>query len=62
MKDNYQEAEIMAFSEPFGQIALEPPHLKKGEWPQPGQKQVAVEQRMADDEGLSVGTRSFFVR
>ncbi len=59
-KDNFKEAQIMAFSEPFGQIKLEPPRMKEGEWPQPGQHQVAVERRMADDEGLSVGDKIVF--
>lgn len=57
---NFQEAEIMAFSEPFGQIKLEPPRLKEGEWPEPGRHEVAIEQRMADDEGLAVGDTIVF--
>ncbi len=57
---NYAEAEIMAFSEPFGQVKLEPPRLKDGAWPQAGQHQVAIEQRMADDEGLKVGDKIIF--
>jgi putative ABC transport system permease protein len=57
---NYQEAEIMAFSEPFDQIKLEPPHLQEGEWPQPGRNEVAVEQRMADDHKFHVGDKIVF--
>ena len=52
---NFKEGQVMAFSEPFGQIKLEPPSLRLGEWPQPGQHQVAIELRMADDEGLKRG-------
>jgi putative ABC transport system permease protein len=59
-EDNFKEAQIMAFSEPFGQIKLEPPRLREGEWPQPGQHQVAVEVRMADDEKLAVGDKIVF--
>jgi putative ABC transport system permease protein len=57
---NYQEAEIMAYSEPFGQIKLEPPSLQQGQWPQPGHNEVAVERRMADDQNLHVGDRIVF--
>ncbi|MBN2303256.1 MAG: ABC transporter permease [Anaerolineae bacterium] len=53
--ERFQEADIMAFSEPFGEIDLEPMRLVDGEWPQPGQHELAVEQRMADENNLHVG-------
>ena len=53
--DKYVKGDLMTFSEPFGQIKLEPMRLVSGEWPQPGQNQIAIEQRMADEYHLSVG-------
>jgi putative ABC transport system permease protein len=53
--DRFREAQIMAFSEPFGEIQLEPMRLVDGDWPQPNSNQIAVERRMADEYGLKVG-------
>ncbi len=53
--ERFREADLMAFSEPFGEIQLEPMRLVEGEWPQPGQHQIALERRMADEYGLGVG-------
>lgn len=57
---SYREAQLMTFSEPFGQIKLEPPSLKKGEWPKPGSHELAVEQRFADKYGVKVGDTIMF--
>jgi putative ABC transport system permease protein len=53
--EKYTEADMMAFSEPLDQVTLEPMRLVKGDWPQPGQNQIAVERRMADEYDLAVG-------
>jgi len=59
-EERFREANLMAFSEPFGAIQLEPMRLVEGEWPQPGQNQIALERRMADEYGLSVGDTLVF--
>jgi putative ABC transport system permease protein len=46
---------VFGYSEPFDQIQLEPMRLVKGEFPQAGKKQIAVERRFADRYGLEVG-------
>ncbi|MBI5959890.1 MAG: ABC transporter permease [Chloroflexi bacterium] len=56
----FREGDIMAFTEPFGEIKLEPMRLVKGEWPQTGQNQIAIEKRMADEYGLKVGDKVLF--
>ena len=56
----FREADLMAYSEPFPEIQLEPMRLVEGEWPQPGQNQIALERRMADEYGLSVGDTILF--
>ncbi|MEB2288586.1 MAG: ABC transporter permease [Anaerolineae bacterium] len=60
--ERFREADLLAYSEPFDEIQLEPMRLVEGEWPQPGQHQIALERRMADEYGLGVGdTISFRV-
>jgi len=58
--ERFRGADLMAFSEPFGDIQLEPMRLVDGEWPQPGQHQLAVERRMADEYDLKVGDTIVF--
>ncbi|MBN1681858.1 MAG: FtsX-like permease family protein [Anaerolineae bacterium] len=53
--DEYENADIVAFSEPFDSIQIEPMRLVDGVWPQVGVNEIAIERRMADDYGLSVG-------
>jgi putative ABC transport system permease protein len=53
--EGYQDGDILAYTEPFGQITLEPMRLVRGDWPQTGQNQIAIEKRMADEYGLNVG-------
>jgi putative ABC transport system permease protein len=53
--ERYKDGDILAYTEPFGQITLEPMRLVEGEWPQTGQNQIAIEKRMADEYGLKVG-------
>jgi ABC-type antimicrobial peptide transport system permease subunit len=52
---NFHSASVFAYSEPFGQIQLEPMRLVTGAFPQAGQKQIALERRFADKNGLKVG-------
>ncbi|MBN1563910.1 MAG: ABC transporter permease [Anaerolineae bacterium] len=54
-ENRYREADLMAFSEPFDAISLEPMRKVEGEWPVAGNNEIAVERRMADEYGLSVG-------
>ena len=58
--ERFREGELLASSEPFDALQLEPMRLTGGEWPQPGQNQVAIERRMADEYGLDVGDTLVF--
>jgi putative ABC transport system permease protein len=58
--EHFSDGDIMAFSEPFGEITLEPMRLVNGEWPQPGQNQIAIEKRMVDETGLAIGDTIVF--
>ena len=51
----FQEGTLAAYAEPIEQAQLEPPRLIQGAYPRPSQQQIAIERRMADAEGLSVG-------
>ena len=53
--ENFTEARIAAYSEPFGQITLEPPRLVEGEYPAEGTQAIAIERRMADAQNLQIG-------
>jgi putative ABC transport system permease protein len=56
--DKFSEGVIRAFSKPFGEIPLEPPRLTaEGHYPAPGNKEVAIERRMAKKYGLKVGDK-----
>lgn len=56
----FRDGNIMAFSSPFGEIKLEPMRLIEGNWPQPGQHEIAIETRMADEYGLNKGDKLTF--
>jgi ABC-type antimicrobial peptide transport system permease subunit len=56
----FEDGDVMTFSEPMDQIDLEPMRKVAGEWPQPGQYQLAIEKRMADEHGLAVGDTIVF--
>lgn len=51
----FREARLFTYTHPLGEKLLEPMRLVDGEYPQPGQREIAVEERMADDFGLQVG-------
>jgi putative ABC transport system permease protein len=51
----FREARLFTYTSPFADKTLEPMRLVEGEYPQPGQQETAVEQRMADDFDLQVG-------
>ncbi|NLX11056.1 MAG: ABC transporter permease [Chloroflexi bacterium] len=59
-EENYFNGDIMAFTEPFGEIALEPMRLVEGTWPASGQNEIVIERRMADEFGLAVGDQIVF--
>ena len=52
---DFHSGHLYAFSEPFGQIKLEPVRLLAGRYPVEGQREIAIEQRMADAKGLDIG-------
>jgi putative ABC transport system permease protein len=58
--EEFEDGDIMAFSDPFGEIKLESMRLVDGNWPQPNQQQVVIERRMADEYGLKVGDKLNF--
>ena len=51
----FREMRVQAYSEPFDEIRLGPPRLVKGKYPRPGQHEVALEVRLAEDFDLDVG-------
>jgi len=51
----FREAYLLSYSGPLGEQELQPMRLVEGAYPMPGQGQLAVEQRMAEDFDLSVG-------
>ncbi|HVO71367.1 MAG TPA: ABC transporter permease, partial [Aggregatilineaceae bacterium] len=52
---DFQAGQLYAYSEPFGQIRLEPIRLIAGSYPAEGQDEIAIEKRMADMHGLKIG-------
>jgi putative ABC transport system permease protein len=52
---DFQTGQLYAYSEPFGQIKLEPIRLVAGSYPVEGQDEIAIEKRMADKYGLKIG-------
>ncbi len=51
----FREMRIQAYTQPFGQIQLSPPRLIEGRFPRPGQRELALEVRLAEDFDLTVG-------
>lgn len=52
----FEEGAIRAYWEPFDEIQIQPPRLTgQGRWPVAGNNEIAVEKRMADEQGLAVG-------
>lgn len=58
--EDFEDAELRAYSVPLQDVQIEPMRLVDGEWPQVGQGQVAVEQRFADLHGFAVGDEIVF--
>jgi len=54
-EQRFREARLLSYTNPLGEQVLEPMRLVEGAYPAPGQQQLAVEQRMAEDFDLSVG-------
>ena len=52
---DYTTGQLFAYSEPYGQIKLEPVRLVAGAYPVEGQNEIAIEQRMADRYDLHIG-------
>ena len=59
-EDTYTGASILAYSQNFEEIELEPMRLLDGSYPQEGQHQVAVEKRFADQNGVDIGDQIVF--
>lgn len=55
--EELRRGQLYSYSEPFGQIELEPVRLLRGRFPKPNQHEVAIEQRMADRYGLTIGDK-----
>ena len=54
-ESRFHEARLFTYTGSFADKALEPMRLVDGQYPQAGQRQIAVEQRMASDFKLHVG-------
>ncbi len=54
-ENRFRDADMMAFSEPFGSIGLEPMRLLEGDWPAVGASEIAIERRMAEEYDLGIG-------
>ncbi|NDJ77125.1 MAG: FtsX-like permease family protein [Chloroflexi bacterium] len=54
-ENRFREAYLFAYTNSFADKVLEPMRLVEGKYPQPGQQQFAIEQRMAEDFDLEVG-------
>ena len=54
-EQTFRAGQIFSYTQPFGQIHLEPIRLLRGRYPVAGEHEVAIEQRMADHNGLHVG-------
>jgi ABC-type lipoprotein release transport system permease subunit len=52
---DFQTGQLFAYSEPFGQIRLEPIRLVAGHYPVEGRNEIAIERRMAKRHGLKIG-------
>jgi putative ABC transport system permease protein len=54
--EKFRDGYVRAFSEPFGEVPLEPMRLTtQGRYPNPGHKEIAIERRMAKKYKLQVG-------
>src|SRR5690606_22098751 len=54
----FQSSNVFGYSEPFGEIDIEPMRLIEGTWPQgEGHKELVVERRLADKYGLGLGDK-----
>jgi putative ABC transport system permease protein len=53
--DKFEDGFINAVWEPFDQVRIEPVRLLQGRFPFTGQKEIVIEKRMANQEGLKVG-------
>jgi putative ABC transport system permease protein len=51
----FRESRILAFSEPFDEVQLQPVRLVEGAYPRAGNKELAIEKRMADEFDIAVG-------
>lgn len=59
--EQFEEAELRSYSTLLQDVQLEPMRLvEDGEWPRAGQNEVALETRMADRYGFSVGDTIVF--
>jgi putative ABC transport system permease protein len=60
--EQYINAYILSYSSslPLEAVPLEPMRLIKGDWPEPGQHEIAVEKRLADQNGVKVGDMLVF--
>lgn len=51
----FRTGDLYAYSEPFQDVQIEPVRLVRGQFPQPGHGEIAIELRMARRWGLDVG-------
>lgn len=56
----FETAELYAYSVPLQEVQLEPMRLVEGQWAVPGNRQIMLERRMADQYGFAVGDKIAF--
>ncbi len=54
-EDDFESSSMFAYSEPFGEIQLEPMRLEEGRFPETGNRELAVERRFAEKYNLDIG-------
>lgn len=59
---DFNRSALLAYTQRFGEIQLEPPNLHTGRYPDVGVNEIAVDQRFADGYGLEVGDQIDFLQ
>ncbi|MBZ0310405.1 MAG: ABC transporter permease, partial [Anaerolineae bacterium] len=54
-EDTFESSSMFAYSEPFGEIQLEPMRLEEGRFPEAGSQELTIERRFAEKYDLKPG-------
>jgi len=61
-ESEFNRSAMLAYTEPFGAIQLEPPTLNDGRYPEIGTNEIVVDQRFADAYNLAIGEEMVFLQ